>query len=170
MTIQQVLIDFRSPDEAERWEIVNDAVMGGISQSTLIITPDQPAIFEGNVSLENYGGFSSMRTYPRDYQLESYDGLIIRIKGDGKRYRLRLRTDDQFDGIAYQAIFLTKPEEWATVQLPFSDFIPVYRGRVVSDAPRLNPAHIKRLGFMIEDKQAGHFRLVIDWVKVYSEN
>jgi hypothetical protein len=170
MIEKQFFIDFRSPDEAERWEIVNDVVMGGVSQSRLLITPNQPAVFSGNVSLENNGGFSSMRTYPRDYHLGSYDGLIIHIKGDGKRYRLRLRTDDQFDGIAYQAIFLTRPEEWATVQLLFSDFIPVYRGRVVSDAPRLNPAHIKRLGFMIADKQAGPFRLEIDWVKAYSEN
>ena len=170
MTEQQFIIDFRSPNEAERWEIVNDGVMGGVSQSTLLATPNQPAIFAGNVSLENYGGFSSMRTYPRDYQLESYDGLIIHVKGDGKRYRFRLRTDDLFDGIAYQAIFLTKLEEWVTVKLPFRDFIPVYRGRVVSDAPRLNPAHIKRLGFMIADKQSGPFRLEIDWVKAYSEN
>ena len=170
MITQKVLIDFSSPDEATHWEIVNDGVMGGISQSTLLNPSSQPAVFSGNVSLENYGGFSSIRTYPRNYQLESYDGFIIHVKGDGKRYRFRLRTDDQFDGIAYQAIFLTKPEEWVTVKIPFSDFIPVYRGRVVSDAPGLNPAHIKRLGFMIADKQSGPFRLEIDWVKAYSEH
>jgi hypothetical protein len=170
MITQKVLIDFRSPDEATHWEIVNDGVMGGISQSTLLMSQNQPAIFTGDVSLENYGGFASIRTYPRDYQLQSYDGLLIRVKGDGKRYRLRLRTDDEFDGVAYQAIFLTKPEEWVTVKLPFSDSIPVYRGRVVSDAPSLYPAQIKRLGFMIADKQSGPFRLEIDWVKAYSEH
>jgi len=169
MTTQQFLLDFRSPDEAQRWEVVNDVVMGGISKSTMLITSHKTALFEGNVSLENYGGFASIRTYPHDYHLGSYDGLIIRVKGDGKSYRLRLRTDDHFDGIAYQATFSTTSERWSTVHLPFRDFIPVYRGRIVTDAPLLNPAHIKRLGFMIADKQAGPFRLEIQWVKAYAE-
>jgi hypothetical protein len=169
MTPQQFLFDFRSPDEAKRWEVVNDVVMGGISKSSMLITLHKTALFEGNVSLENYGGFASIRTYPQDYHLGSYDGLIIRVKGDGKSYRLRLRTDDQFDGIAYQAIFSTTSERWDTVRLPFRDFIPVYRGRIMTDASPLNPTHIKRLGFMIADKQAGPFRLEIEWVKAYAE-
>jgi NADH dehydrogenase [ubiquinone] 1 alpha subcomplex assembly factor 1 len=169
MTPEQIIIDFRSPDEAKRWEIINDGVMGGISKGILLMTSDKTAIFEGNISLENYGGFASIRTYPQDYQLDSFDGLIVNVKGDGKRYRLRLRTDDEFDGIAYQATFLTKSEIRTTVHLPFRDFIPVYRGRIVTDAPPLNPAHIKRLGFMIADKQAGPFRLEIEWVKAYVE-
>ena len=169
MTIHQILLDFRSPDEAQSWEVINDVVMGGISKSTMLITSHKTALFEGNVSLKNYGGFASIRTYPHDYLLGSYDGLIIRVKGDGKSYRLRLRTDDQFDGIAYQATFLTTSDKWGTVHLPFRDFIPVYRGHIITDAPSLNPAHIKRLGFMIADKQSGPFRLEIEWVKAYAE-
>lgn len=170
MVEHKLLIDFSLPGEEKRWEVVNDEVMGGISQSQIIITSNKTALFQGKLSLENYGGFASIRTYPQQFRLADYAGLVLRVKGDGKRYRLRLRTDDMFDGIAYQASFVTQSEEWIVVQLPFSEFVPVFRGRVVSDAPLLQPDRIQRIGFMIADKQAGPFRLEINWVKAYSED
>jgi NADH dehydrogenase [ubiquinone] 1 alpha subcomplex assembly factor 1 len=169
MIKEKGIVDFSLPGEEKRWEIVNDVVMGGVSKSQLSITPDKTALFRGEVSLENFGGFASVRTYPQDYQLESYKGISIRIKGDGKRYRLRLRTDDKPDGIAYQALFNTKSGKWINVNLPFKDFIPVYRGRMVSGASPLEPSRIQRIGFMIADKQAGPFNLEISWIKAYSE-
>jgi monofunctional biosynthetic peptidoglycan transglycosylase len=169
MTTDKLLIDFSLSNEIKRWEVVNDEVMGGISQSQMIITSNKTALFQGELSLENYGGFASVRTYPQDFQLAGYAGLILRVKGDGKRYRLRLRNDDKFEGIAYQASFMAQSGKWIDVQLPFREFVPVFRGRVVSDAPILQPDHIRRIGFMIADKQAGHFCLEIDWVKAYSD-
>jgi monofunctional biosynthetic peptidoglycan transglycosylase len=169
VTEQGLLIDFHSSGEEKSWEVVNDEVMGGISQSQMIITSNKTALFQGELSLENYGGFASVRTNPQDFQLTGYAGLILRVKGDGKRYRLRLRTDDKFEGIAYQASFMTQSEKWIDVQLPFREFVPVFRGRVVSDAPILQPDRVRRIGFMIADKQEGPFCLEIDWVKAYSD-
>ena len=166
----KLLIDFKLPGEEKRWEIITDVVMGGVSQSSMIITPDETAIFHGELSLENYGGFSSIRTNPQDYQLDGYEGLLLRVKGDGKIYRLRLRTDDEFDGIAYQASFITQPEKWIIVNLPFNKFVPVFRGREVLEAPKLEPIRIRRIGFMIADKQSGPFKLEIAWIKAYSKN
>lgn len=170
MTKDKLLIDFRSSSDAKQWEVVNDMVMGGLSKSKLAVTSDNTLLFQGEVSLENYGGFASVRTYPQDFLLEGYTGIILRVKGDGKRYRLRLRTDDEHDGIAYQSSFITDPGKWIIVQLPFREFVPVYRGRVVSHAPNLKPGLIRRVGFMIADGQAGFFRLEVAWVKAYSEN
>jgi NADH dehydrogenase [ubiquinone] 1 alpha subcomplex assembly factor 1 len=166
----KLLFDFSFPREEKRWEIITDEVMGGISQSQILIISNKTAIFSGELSLENYGGFASVRTQPQDYQLDGYAGLSLRVKGDGKKYRLRLRTDDEFEGVAYQASFTTQSEKWIIVQLPFNEFIPVFRGRVVSEAPKLEAGHIRRIGFMIADKQAGPFTLEIDWVKAYMEN
>jgi NADH dehydrogenase [ubiquinone] 1 alpha subcomplex assembly factor 1 len=163
----KTLLDFRSPDEALKWEAVNDVVMGGISRSRIAITPDQTAIFQGEVSLENYGGFASMRTYPEDFDLDGYEGIVLRIKGDGKHYRLRLKTDDLHEGIAYQAGFETRPGQWMVVALPFRDFIPVHRGRVIHDAPPLNRGSIRRIGLMIADKQQGPFSLEIEWIGAF---
>lgn len=166
---EKMLIDFSLPHEAKGWEIVNDEVMGGISRSTTMIK-DKTAIFQGSLSLENYGGFASVRTLPRDFNLHGYHGLILHVRGDGKRYRLRLRTDDEHDGIAYQAIFTTEPGIWLTVSLPFRIFVPVFRGKIVPDAQPLNPDKIRRVGFMIADKQEGKFRIEIAWVKAFSED
>jgi NADH dehydrogenase [ubiquinone] 1 alpha subcomplex assembly factor 1 len=166
----KLIFDFSLPGEEKRWENMTDAVMGGISQSQMFISSNKTVVFHGEVSLENYGGFASMRTRPQDYQLDGYAGISLRVKGDGKKYRLRLRTDDEFEGIAYQAGFTTQSERWIIVHLPFNEFIPVFRGRVASKAPKLEAGHIRRIGFMIADKQAGTFTLEIDWVKAYTEN
>jgi len=84
MNQQEFLIDFSLPDEETRWEIVNDEVMGGISRSTMTITPDKTGVFQGELSLDNYGGFASVRILPRDFKLDGCDGLILHVKGDGK--------------------------------------------------------------------------------------
>jgi len=170
MTKQKQIIDFSLPNEGKQWEAITDRVMGGVSQGQMVITSDKTAIFRGVLSLENYGGFASVRTHPQNYQLDGYEGLSLRVKGDGKRYRIRLKTDDHFDSIAYQAGFTTKPEEWIVIQVPFNEFIPVFRGQVISNAPKLELGGIRRIGFMIADKQEGPFRLEIDWVKAYSED
>jgi len=164
---QKSLMDFNSPDAAKEWRVVNDGVMGGRSDSQMIITQSSIAIFKGHISLENNGGFASVRTFPRAYNLSSYDGLTLRVKGDGKKYQLRLRTDDKFDGISYKETFDTTPDTWITVTLLFKTFVPSFHGRVVVDAPFLNPDKIRQIGFLIADKQAGLFHLEIDWIRAH---
>lgn len=149
------------------WRPINDGVMGGLSQSRLVTTDDVTGVFEGTVSLANNGGFASIRSQIDTTDLSSYDGLAIRFRGDGKRYRIRLRTDQRFDGIAYQALFETSTGDWETIEIPFSSFQPTFRGRTPIDAPPLNTAEICQLGFMIADKQEGPFRIEIAWVRVY---
>lgn len=166
--MEKTIIDFRFPNQENRWEIINDVVMGGLSDSGISITDNRTALFQGVVSLENYGGFSSIRTHPGEFDLSGYSGLMVRVKGDGKDYRLRLRTDRDYDGIAYQAHFITEKDTWTTVRLSFDAFLPVFRGRVIEDAPHLNVSAIKRIGFMIADKQEGPFRLEIEWIKAYA--
>jgi hypothetical protein len=166
--MEKTIIDFAAPDAHEKWETVNDVVMGGLSESSLKITEKNTALFKGTVSMENYGGFSSMRSHPGEFDLSGYLGLIVKVNGDGKDYRLRLRTDDGHDGIAYQAHFVTEKNKWVTVRLPFDTFIPVFRGRVVDDAPDFDVSRVRRIGFMIADKQEGPFRLEIESVKAYA--
>ncbi len=146
------------------WRVVNDGVMGGLSESRMIETPDRTALFEGRLSLENNGGFASVRAPLGPVDLSRFTGLSVRVRGDGRRYLLRLRTDDRFDGIAYQASFDADAGGWRTVDLPFSSFEPTFRGRTLPDAPRLDPGAIRQIGFMIADKKAGAFRLEIESV------
>jgi monofunctional biosynthetic peptidoglycan transglycosylase len=163
----RLLIDFQSPGAEKWWEVINDDVMGGISKSRLTVTPNKTALFEGTVSLERNGGFSSVRTRPADFFLDGFKGLTVRMKGDGKRYRLRLRTTETAEGVAYQMSLNTQPDVWIAPYFPYSDFVLYSRGDVIPGAPPLNPADIRQIGLMIADKQQGDFRLEIEWIKAY---
>ena len=163
----KLLFDFGGRDEAELWAKVNDGVMGGLSQSEMSFTAEGTAVFRGTLSLENYGGFASVRARPQAYDLGGYEGLAVRVKGDGHRFKLRIRTDDRFDGPAYQADFDTEAGTWITVYAPFDAFVPTFRGRRLLDMPPLDGGRIRQIGFLVADKQEGPFRLEIDWIKAY---
>ncbi len=59
---EAVLFDFGTLENMDDWLIVNDVVMGGLSKSRFILSDSNTAIFSGNVSLENKGGFASTRS------------------------------------------------------------------------------------------------------------
>jgi hypothetical protein len=149
------------------WGVINDVVMGGRSRSRVEDTGEGTAVFAGHVSLENNGGFASARTRPGQWNLETYTGIRLRVRGDGKRYKLNLRADPASAGILYRAAFDTRPGTWMTVDLPFAGFVPSFRGRVVPDAPPFDPSRVAAIGLLISDRQAGPFRLEIDWIGAY---
>ena len=161
------VVDFASPEAGRLWRIVNDGVMGGLSQSRMDVTAERTGVFQGTVSLENNGGFASVRMEPTDFGLAGRKGFSLRIKGDGRSYQLRLRTDRRFDSVAYASSFDTVEGEWITVKADFRDCSPTFRGRTVPDAPALEPGRIRQIGFLIGDKQEGPFRLEIDSIKAH---
>lgn len=138
------------------WGALDDVVMGGVSESTFIIDTTGgekggPAgLFKGVVSTTNNGGFTSIRTknfsVPED--LSSYDGLELRLKGDGRRYKLIVRTSRDWDTVGYTASFDATEGQWQSIRLPFSSFVPVFRARTVSDAPPFDLRSIVSLQLM----------------------
>ena len=167
MSTELVLFDFNDDPSRYGWRSVNDTVMGGISTSGMTTSDAGHALFAGNVSLANNGGFASVRGPDFSYQLGKYEGIAVRVKGDGKTYKVGLRTDELFDGVFHQAIFPTLKGEWQEIQMPFTDFIPTYHGRRLSEDERMRPEEIKSVSFLISDKQKGPFQLEIDWIKAY---
>ena len=87
--------------------------------------------------------------------------------GDGKWYKMNLRTEDTFDGVNYQAEFQPQAGQWIEVRVPLSAFVPNFRGRPVPGAPTLNPALVRQVGLMIAGKQAGPFRLCVRRISAY---
>ena len=89
------------------------------------------------------------------------DAIEIVVRGDGRRYKLNLRTDRGFDGINHQAGFATTAGTWTRVCLPLAAFRPTWRGRPAVDAPALHGARIEQIGLMIADRQFGAFELAV---------
>lgn len=163
----KLLLNFRDINDSGRWMVVNDGVMGGVSRSTVNLHNDGYLIFAGNVSTDYGGGFASIRTDYKNWGIGKHEGLILRVKGDGKTYQFRCRLGNNMNQIAYRHYFQTNNDEWQEIILPFKDFLPTYRGRVLNNFAELDPNQIKYLGVMISDKQVGDFKLEIDWIGVY---
>lgn len=160
------LLDFTDPADVARWRPVDDVVMGGASRSLFSQAEPGIARFHGNVSLENFGGFASVRTAPRAWDTEHARAFVLRVRGDGRQYKFTLRTSDRFDGIQYQARFTAPAGEWTDVRLPVDAFVPTFRGRKVPFVAQLDAGGVRTLGLTISDKQAGPFELLVDRIAV----
>jgi hypothetical protein len=156
-----VLFDFSHPESTAAWAPINDGVMGGISSSQLRFDPAGHAEFCGHVSLANNGGFASVRCQPCALGRSGLAAYLLAVRGDGRRYKLNLRTDDSFDGLNYQARFDPPAGIWTTCRLTGADFAPSWRGRPVPDAPPLDPSRVRQIGLMIADRQEGAFSLAL---------
>ncbi|BAZ39769.1 NADH:ubiquinone oxidoreductase complex I intermediate-associated protein 30 [Calothrix sp. NIES-4101] len=132
------------------WGALDDVVMGGVSSSNMIFT-DNVAIFTGNVSTDNSGGFASVRTknFQPSINLSGYEGIELRIQGDGKRYKLFVRTDSAWDGVGYSYSFDTVDGAWINVRIPFADLIPVFRAKVVKNCPAIDQSRVCSLQLML---------------------
>ena len=161
----QPLLDFTGPGAAQEWQAVNDGVMGGVSDGRFRITEDKAMEFTGRLSLENNGGFASVRTKPMDLDINAGDTLVIRVKGDGREYVVNIYTKTRRMSFSYRAPLPTSKDEWTEVSVPLEEFIPTAFGKRVQGMGPVEPDQINGIGFMLSDKKSGTFRLEVDWVK-----
>ncbi len=164
---EKTLFDFHHPltPDAE-WQTANDDMMGGESHSRFTVA-NGVAVFSGEVSLKNLGGFAAVRTPPMPLGLAGAGGLCLRVLGDGHRYRFTARLEGDANAVVYQAPFATRRGQWQEYRLPFSDFVATFRGREVADPPPLDPARIASVGFLISDKQEGPFQIEVEWIRIF---
>lgn len=150
--------------ELEPWRAINDGVMGGVSSGEMVATAEGLR-FQGVLSLENNGGFASVRRLLA-VDLSGFDGVRVKIRGDGRTYQLRFRQDGGFDGVSWRAEFSTNGK-WQSIELPFQRFEPVWRGRPVPEAGPLVAGQVRQLGFLLADKQPGVFGLDINAIEFW---
>lgn len=142
--------------QVQGWGSLDDVVMGGVSQSGFFVQQGAgehggPAgLFAGNVTSDNNGGFASVRTRNLEPPLDlgAYEGLELRLKGDGLRYKCVIRCDSGWDSVVYTTSFDTQPC-WQTIRLPFTDFLPVFRARTMRDMAAINPANVCSIQLML---------------------
>ncbi len=177
---EKLLFDFKNPsdDLKETWGAVDDVVMGGVSESSIRLI-DDAVLFSGNVSTQNSGGFASVRTRNFDppLNLAGYDGIELRVKGDGQRYKFILRTESKWDGVSYCYSFDTEKDSWSNVRVPFNALIPVFRAKTLKDASAFDSSHIYAVQLMLSkfeydgelnpNFQPGGFALQVETIKAY---
>ena len=147
----------------KNWTIVNDDVMGGISNSTILINDKKHLTFKGYLSLENNGGFASSRLDIRKKNLDGIKFFEIKLKGDGNNYKFRLRQENM--RASYSCDFKSQKNKWIVVKLPVEDFRPTWRGYTYSNYPDLILNNINSLSLHISDKQEGRFNLEVEYIK-----
>lgn len=154
--------------EKHGWRVVNDGVMGGLSQGQMQVSEEGVLLFRGNLSLENNGGFSSIRTGSVPLDLGKDTGVVLRVKGDGRTYQMRFYTDATFRGrsVSFSAEFATTKDEWVEVKVPFSTFKGSFRGMKLPNEA-FDPSKISSMGILLADKKEGMFELSVDWIRSY---
>ncbi|MEO0565649.1 MAG: CIA30 family protein [Chloroflexota bacterium] len=168
-TTSLVVFDFSEAEQVEVWTIVNDGVMGGISEGVWY-QEDDYAVFEGNVSLENNGGFSSVRIGFRAADLSDYDGIELQVRGDGQQYAFGLR--DMNSRYDYRFSFeapVSEDDEWYTIYIPFDETTATFFGQEYPSAPTFDASLARGMNIIISDGQEGEFRLEIASIGLYAE-
>jgi transforming growth factor-beta-induced protein len=161
----KLLTDFSDPAVAKSWVSVNDDVMGGVSQGSFRISDENTLVFSGKLSLENRGGFASIRSRPAELSLSGYDTIAVRVKGDGRTYYLNLRTSpSRRSAASYRAPVKTKAQTWQEVRVPLKDFMYTAFGQPVA-ARSPEASNVRSVGFTLADKKAGPFRLEVGWIR-----
>jgi monofunctional biosynthetic peptidoglycan transglycosylase len=163
---QVPLFAFESPDAAAGWQAVNDGVMGGVSDGRFRITERRTLEFYGTLSLENNGGFASVRSRPRALGLQTGDALVARVRGDGREYQLNLYVARGMRAFSYRAPVQTRLGEWIEVAIPLDRFKATSFGRVLRGAGPVDPGSVTSIGFLLAEKTPGPFVLEVAWVRI----
>jgi hypothetical protein len=161
MNPDSVIVDFSTEGSVRNWRIVDDVVMGGRSDGRMAITEEGNAVFYGRVSLENNGGFSSVRHDFPERQVKGYHFFKIRLRGDGKDYQFRVRSDPS-ERHSY-AYLIQTDGTWQTFLVPMAEMYPTWRGMNL-DIPNYPGSTLSEIVFLVGNKKNEEFRLEIDSV------
>lgn len=159
----KLILDFKQSAKSSEWTITDDIVMGGKSNSQFYVSPAKHGVFQGKVSLENNGGFSSVRYREQKFIIKKHKNIIIHLCGDGKKYQFRVKSkiEDQHSYIFY---FETSGE-WEEIIIPLKELVPRFRGKTL-DMPNFSGNAIEEIGFIIGNEREEDFKLYIDSIEL----
>lgn len=158
MQDKHVLFQFSQQRDLSAWTIVDDNVMGGKSNGTMELNDAGYGIFKGDISLENNGGFSSVRLPVDDVEASAYSTVVIHLKGDGKPYQFRIKSTDE-EYYSYVHSFNTTGD-WQEIRIAFSDLKPAFRGRNLN-LPPYKGSTITEIGLLFGNKKKESFKLLL---------
>jgi NADH dehydrogenase [ubiquinone] 1 alpha subcomplex assembly factor 1 len=158
-----IIFNFNNKTNIENWVIVDDILMGGRSSGNIKLSDEGHGVFEGAISLENNGGFSSVLYRFEKIQIKNFTKIILKIKGDGKIYQFRIKSNSD-DKHSYIFPFSTTGE-WQEIQILLKDMYSSFRGRKLDQANFSND-YIEEFTFLIGNKKQEEFKLLIDRIEL----
>lgn len=158
-----IIFDFNKNSSISNWVVVDDVVMGGRSTGNFKLNKDGNGVFYGNVSLDNNGGFSSLRHGFNKLNIEKFKTLVLKIRGDGKNYQFRIKHKSS-DYASYITSF-SSSGEWQEIEIPINSMYPSFRGRKL-DEPNFSHESIEEITFLIANKKNEDFILLIDKIEL----
>jgi len=159
----QLFFDFNHNTNIFDWKIIDDVVMGGKSNGQFKIDSDGNGVFSGDVSLENNGGFSSVRYQFEKINTTKDSKVIIRLKGDGKVYQFRIK-NNRNTYYSYITNFKTTGD-WENIIINLKDLYPSFRGQTMN-IPNFTGDSFEEIVFLIGNKKNESFALFLDRIDI----
>jgi NADH dehydrogenase [ubiquinone] 1 alpha subcomplex assembly factor 1 len=163
---QSSLIDFGNLTEKnQEWVLLSDNVMGGVTKSKIEYTNNSVLLF-GNISLDNYGGFSSIKTKYKSFDLSKYMGIKIKFKSTNQKFAFTLEDNQNWTQPNYKHEFSAKKDDtWEEVIIYFKDFQEIVIGEPTGNMMKSESLkNIVRMGIMTYEKKEGPFSIEVDFV------
>ena len=159
----QILYDFNTESKLENWFIVNDDVMGGVSKSKLFLDDEGNGVFKGRISTLNNGGFASVRFNSGRVISKNKNDIVIRIKGDQKKYQIRIKSNRN-DYQSYIMDFITSGE-WEIIKIPLKRMYASFRGRRLN-MDDFDKDYFEQISFLVGNKRNENFELRIKTIEL----
>lgn len=156
-------IDFGTQKDGDKWRIINDGVMGGLSTGSVSYS-DSYFTYKGTISLENNGGFSSYRAPYKTQDLSSFSEIEIRYRLTGKDMAFSLDLERPFYKPNYK-INIPKSDKWRSITYNLLDFEEYIIGRKTGNT--ITKSQLEktiRMGFITNSKEAGDFTFQVDYI------
>jgi hypothetical protein len=140
--------------------------MGGVTQSKLQYT-ENSMVLNGTISLDNYGGFSSIKTNFNTFDLTEYDGVKIKYKSTGQSFAITLEDSKNWTMPNYKgAIRSSDSNKWYEAIIYFKDFKQYQIGEPTGKKltkPVLE--NIVRIGIITTEKKEGPFSIEVEYIE-----
>ena len=160
---RHIIFNFNKNSSISNWIVVDDVVMGGKSNGNFQLNKDGKGVFSGKISLDNNGGFSSVRYGFNKLNIEKFKSIVLKIKGDGKNYQFRIKHKSN-DYASYITSF-SSSGEWQEIEIPLNSMYPSFRGSKL-DAPNFYHKSIEEVTFLIANKKNEEFIILIDKIEL----
>lgn len=147
------------------WFVVLDGVMGGLSTGKLESVA-KALVLSGNISLQNNGGFASIRTPYRKFDLSRYSEVTVRYRSKGQTFAMSLNNYRRFWRPQFKTFLPPTNGKWAESVIPLRSFTKMRFDEVLGGGPSAEElASIIRFGFISSDKSEGEFRFEISGIE-----